>query len=81
MIPMWYIPNTTSGKHWNLAVPARPFFDFCEYGAPQFICFSGFSHLSKVRLERFSVVAFSGSHTQIFLPRLFAHLLKIHPVK
>ena len=40
-----------------------------------------FSHLNKVRLESFSVVTFSGSHLQIFLHRLFVHLLKIHPAK
>ena len=26
MIPMWYIPNTTSGKSRDLAVPERPYF-------------------------------------------------------
>ena len=43
----------------------------CYYRAPLFIVSGGFSHLSKVRLERFSVVTFSGSHAQIFLHRLF----------
>jgi hypothetical protein len=39
----------------------------------------GFSHPGKVQFARFLMVTFSGSHQQIFLHCLFAHLLKIHP--
>ena len=42
-----------------------------KFRAPLFNVSGGFSHLSKVRLERFSVVTFSGSHARIFLHRLF----------
>ena len=51
------------------------------FGSLQFICSGVFSHLNKVRWERSSAVAFSGSRHRIFLHRLFAHLLKIHPAR
>ena len=50
-------------------------------GSLPFICSGVFSHLNKVRRERSSAVAFSGSLHRIFLHRLFAHLLKIHPAR
>ena len=54
-----------------------PFF----IGSLQFICSGVFSHPDKVRRERFSAVAFSGSRPRIFPHRLFARLLKIHPAE